>query len=154
MVTAMGQEIWILNGPNLNLLGAREPETYGTQTLTDIITECQNYAHANGYSLVTMQSNHEGQLIDWLQEAGEKAVGVVINAGGYTHTSIALHDALKALTIPSVEVHLSNLWKREDWRHHSYLSSVVNGVIAGFGGNSYILALQALITILTTKTKA
>lgn len=145
----MGGVIWIINGPSLNLLGTREPELYGRETLEAIMERCKNYAAEAGYSLVAKQSNHEGDLIDWIHEAGSRAQGLIINAAAYSHTSLAIHDALKAVKLPIVEVHLSNLWKREAMRHTSLVSNAVNGIVAGFGGNGYILSLQALFNIIS-----
>lgn len=149
----MTNNIWLINGPNLNLLGEREPELYGYETLADIIQSCHALATDNGFNLLSFQSNHEGQLIDWLQQAQTEAEGIILNAAAYTHTSIAIQDALRCLTIPVIEVHLTNIWRRENIRHTSLVSSVVNGVIAGFGRTSYTLAIQALINILKIKTK-
>ncbi|MGE3251531.1 MAG: type II 3-dehydroquinate dehydratase [Hyphomonadaceae bacterium] len=132
---------YVLNGPNLNLLGTREPEVYGRQTLSDIEAACK--ARANGASLVFRQSNHEGELIDWLHEARDKAAAVILNPGAYTHTSVALHDAVKAIGVPVIEVHLSNPASREPFRHISYVSPVAKGVIAGFGADSYLYAIDA-----------
>lgn len=139
----MTQTLWIVNGPNLNLLGEREPEIYGTTTLADIEALCQATAHAHGFSVQCHQSNHEGQLIDWIHGARDSA-GLVLNAGAYTHTSVALHDALKALRVPIIEVHLSNIYQREPFRHHSYVSPLAKGVICGFGARGYAMAIDAL----------
>ena len=136
--------VWVLNGPNLNLLGEREPDTYGSETLADIEKRCAKAAKQMGMKLEFRQTNHEGELVAWIQEARESAAGLAINAGAYTHTSVAIHDALLLLTIPIVEVHLSNIFAREAFRHHSYVSAAATGVICGFGGDSYVLALQAL----------
>jgi 3-dehydroquinate dehydratase-2 len=145
--------ILVLNGPNLNLLGVREPKTYGSETLADIEESCLERAAALDLALDFRQSNHEGQMIDWIQEARESADGVVINAGAYTHTSIAILDALRACELPIVEVHLSNIFAREAYRHHSYISSVASGVICGFGAQSYILALDAVAYLLEQKSQ-
>jgi 3-dehydroquinate dehydratase-2 len=139
----MSLTIYCLNGPNLNLLGTREPHIYGKGTLADLEKLAQEAAAAVGAQLVFRQSNHEGELVDWVQEARQKASALVINAGGYTHTSVALHDALKVLTIPVVEVHLSNPGTREDFRHKSLVSPAASGLIAGFGPMGYRLAIQA-----------
>ncbi|PJF44867.1 MAG: type II 3-dehydroquinate dehydratase [Phototrophicales bacterium] len=141
----MNEQIWVLHGPNLNLLGTREPTIYGHQTLEDINQRLHLEADSLQVSLKMMQSNHEGQLIDWVQEARLHAHGLIINAGGYTHTSIALRDAIASAELPTVECHLSNIYARETFRHHSYLSEVCVGQICGFGGYSYVLALYALI---------
>lgn len=148
----MPETIYVLNGPNLNMLGKREPGIYGGQTLADIEAMCIEEGKKLGLEIICHQSNHEGALIDWIHEAGDKAVGVAINAGAYTHTSIALHDAIKAVKIPVVELHLSNVHAREEFRHKSMLAPAANGVICGFGAHSYILALNALNT-LTKQTK-
>lgn len=136
--------MWVLNGPNLNLLGRREPGIYGGDTLADIEEKCRAAAGAHGLDLVFRQSNHEGELVGWIQDAREAAAGLAINAGAYTHTSIALHDALRLLDIPIVEVHLSNIFARESFRHRSYVSPVAAGIISGFGSHSYVLAIDAL----------
>jgi len=143
-----GAAILVLNGPNLNLLGVREPKTYGSETLADIEEACLERAAALDLALDFRQSNHEGQLVDWIQEARESADGIIINAGAYTHTSIAILDALRACELPIIEVHLSNIFAREAYRHHSYISSVARGVICGFGAQSYILALDAIAYVL------
>ena len=140
--------ILVLNGPNLNLLGTREPAVYGSATLLDVERLCRDAAAAHGHEIDFRQSNHEGVLIDALHEAGAAAAGsiagVVLNAGAYTHTSVALHDAIKAVALPVVEVHLSNVHAREPFRHHSFLSPACVGVIAGFGAQSYVLAIDGL----------
>ena len=136
--------VMVLNGPNLNLLGTREPEIYGHATLDDIATLLAEAATARGVEIDFRQSNHEGQLIDWLHEArARKAAAVILNAGAYTHSSIALHDAVKAISLPVIEVHLSNPHARENFRHISYISPVAAGVIVGFGADGYLLALDA-----------
>lgn len=140
----MSKPIYILNGPNLNLLGSREPEVYGQTTLADIRAACAARAEAAGLAMEFRQSNSESELIDWIQEAGEKAAGVILNAGAYSHTSVAILDALKACPAPVIEVHLSNIFRREDFRHHSYVSAAAEGVISGFGAHGYELALEAL----------
>lgn len=137
-------KIYILNGPNLNLLGTREPEIYGFETLSDIEAMCEDEARNLGIVIEFRQSNSEGELIDWIHEAKTKANGIIINAGAYTHTSIAIMDALLAVKLPVIEVHFSNLFKRENFRHHSYISSVANGLICGLGGIGYSLALRAI----------
>lgn len=137
-----------MNGPNLNLLGAREPEVYGFKTLANIALECEEYAGELGMTVDFRQTNHEGEMISILHEARTACDGIIINPAAYGHTSIALHDALKMLDIPAVEVHISNIFKRESFRHTSYVSPVVQGVISGFGSHGYILALDALRTIL------
>ena len=145
-----GATILVLNGPNLNLLGVREPETYGRETLADIEESCLERAAALNLAVDFRQSNHEGQLVEWIQEARESADGVIINAGAYTHTSIAILDALRASELPIVEVHLSNIFSREPYRHHSYVSAVARGVICGLGGHGYVLALEAIAYLIET----
>jgi 3-dehydroquinate dehydratase II len=146
---AGGPTILVLNGPNLNLLGVREPQTYGRETLADIEEACLERGAALELAVDFRQSNHEGQLVDWIQEARESADGIVINAAGYTHTSVAIRDALVASELPVVEVHLSNIYKREAFRHHSFISAIASGVIAGFGGHGYELALEAMARLLS-----
>jgi 3-dehydroquinate dehydratase-2 len=144
----MPKTIWVLNGPNLNLLGTREPSIYGASTLADVETLCRSAARAHGLEIEFRQSNHEGVLIDWLHEAGAAApgsvAGIVLNAGAYTHTSVALHDAVKAIFPPVIEVHVSNVHAREPYRHHSYLSPACAGVIVGLGVAGYAMAVDAL----------
>jgi 3-dehydroquinate dehydratase-2 len=140
--------ILILNGPNLNLLGVREPETYGTDTLADIEEACLERAAVLGLAVDFRQSNHEGQLVDWIQEARESADGIVINAGGYTHSSVAILDALRASDLPVIEVHISNIFKREHFRHRSYVSLGATGVICGLGPHGYLLALDAMVRLI------
>lgn len=140
----MSKTIFVLNGPNLNMLGKREPGIYGGQTLDDVKQQCIAAGRELGFDVDFRQSNHEGTLIDWIHEAGEEAVGVAINAGAYTHTSIALHDAMKAVSVPVIELHISNVHAREEFRHHSMIAPAAKGVICGFGTASYILALHAL----------
>jgi 3-dehydroquinate dehydratase-2 len=147
----MSLTIYVLNGPNLNLLGEREPAIYGTATLADLEALSQDTAAQLGATVEFRQSNHEGELVDWVQEARRQAVAVVINAGGYTHTSVAIHDALKVLTIPVVEVHLSNPGNREDFRHKSLVSPAASGVIAGFGPLGYRLAIEAAVALAAKK---
>ncbi|MGE0253810.1 MAG: type II 3-dehydroquinate dehydratase [Alphaproteobacteria bacterium] len=136
--------LWVLNGPNLNMLGTREPEVYGRETLADIERACAAAAAAAGFALEFRQTNIEGELVGWVQQARGAAAGVIVNAGAYTHTSVALHDALRLLDVPVVEVHLSNVFAREAFRHHSYISPLALGVICGFGGHGYVLAIEAL----------
>jgi len=136
--------VLVLNGPNLNLLGVREPEVYGTTTLDDIAAMLEDRAIELGLEVDLRQSNHEGHLIDWLHEAlARDARAVILNPGGYTHTSVALHDAIKSITVPVIEVHLSNPHKREAYRHTSFVGQAAKGTIAGFGALGYLLALDA-----------
>jgi 3-dehydroquinate dehydratase-2 len=145
--------IHILNGPNLNLLGSREPEIYGKTTLKEIEKACRARAKAHGYSILFAQSNKEGKLVDMIQAARSDAAAVILNAAAYTHTSVAVLDALKLLTIPVIEVHLSNPARREEFRHTSYVAMGATGTIAGFGLNSYLLALDAVAEILKGRKK-
>lgn len=135
--------VYVLNGPNLNLLGAREPDVYGRMTLADIETACAEHAAALGLAITFRQSNHEGALVDWVQEAAESGAAVILNAGGYTHGSVALHDALKACPVPKIELHLSNIYAREPFRQTSMIAPAVDGSICGFGAKGYLLALEA-----------
>ena len=142
----------VLNGPNLNLLGTREPGVYGSQTLADVQALCQQACASHGFVLDFRQSNHEGVLVDWLHEAGRlhaagELAGVVLNAGAYTHTSVALHDAIKGTGIVLIELHISNVHAREAFRHHSYISPAARAVMAGFGVGGYSLAIAGLATM-------
>ncbi len=148
-----GATILVLNGPNLNLLGVREPATYGRETLADIEEACLERAAELDLAVDFRQSNHEGQLVDWIQEARETADGIIINAAALTHTSVAILDALKAAELPVVEVHLSNIHRREPFRHHSYVSQAANGVICGFGSHGYLLALEAVARLITAAAR-
>ena len=144
--------IYVLNGPNLNLLGVRDPATYGTETLADVEQRCQHAANDAGLELVFRQSNHEGELVDWIHEAGRavldgESIGVVLNAGAYTHTSVALADAISGISVPTIEVHISNVHARESFRHHSYLSPVAAGVIVGLGTYGYEAGIRALADV-------
>lgn len=140
--------ILILNGPNLNMLGQREPGIYGYRTLDDIHALCEARARGHGFTVDFRQSNREGELVDWIQQARESHAGIVVNAGGYTHTSIAIMDALNAVNLPAVEVHLSNVHRREPFRHRSYVALAARGSICGFGAHGYALALDAMRTLL------
>lgn len=141
--------VFVLNGPNLNLLGTREPQVYGSQTLADVEALCERACAANGFALDFRQTNHEGALVDWIHEAGTlqakgKLAGVILNAGAYTHTSIALLDAIKGTGVTLIELHISNVHAREEFRHHSYISPAAKAVMAGFGVNGYALAIAGL----------
>jgi 3-dehydroquinate dehydratase-2 len=140
--------IFLINGPNLNLLGLRQPDIYGRATLADVERDCAALADALGLPLRPLQSNHEGQIIDWIHAARDEAAGIVINPGAYSHTSIAIADALAAFDGPVLEVHISNIHRREAFRHHSYVSLRADGVIAGCGTEGYLLALRRMATLL------
>ncbi len=145
----MAKALYVLNGPNLNLLGTREPEVYGTETLDDLKKRCIKKAKDFGLTVEFRQSNAEGELVDWIQEARTSSSGLIVNAGAYTHTSIAMLDALQACDVPIVEVHLSNIFTRESFRHRSYVSKTAKGVICGFGGLGYELAIEALASAIS-----
>ena len=141
--------VLIMNGPNLNLLGTRKPEVYGTTTLADVEKLCTDAAAALGLDVDFKQSNHEGQLIDWVHETGAavkagNSIGAVFNPGAFTHTSVALHDAIEGASLPLIECHISNVHKREEFRHHSFISPVASGIIVGFGVHGYVLAIRGL----------
>lgn len=144
----MSNLIYILNGPNLNLLGKRQPEIYGRDTLEDVEAMCVEVGLGYGLAVQLLQSNYEGQLVDWIHEAREEAGGIIINPGAYTHTSVAILDALNAFEGPVLEVHISNVHKRESFRHHSYVSLRADGVIAGFGVEGYALAMRRMGSLL------
>ena len=144
----MPKPIFILNGPNLNLLGLRQPEVYGKATLEDVAEGCASVAEELGLTIRFHQSNHEGQIIDWIHQARSDGAGIIINPAAYTHTSIALFDALGAFDGPVLEVHISNIHRRETFRHHSFVSPRADGVIAGFGTEGYMLALRRMATLL------
>lgn len=144
----MTHSVLILNGPNLNLLGTRQPEIYGATTLADIETACRARAETLKLTVEFRQSNSEGDLVDWLHEAGRAGAGVVLNAGGYTHTSVAIMDAISSIEVPVIEVHLSNIHAREDYRRRSYVGEVATGSICGFGAFGYELALEAMADVL------
>jgi 3-dehydroquinate dehydratase-2 len=139
----MPDPIFILNGPNLNRLGAREPHIYGAASLDDVRAACETKARGLGYAIDFRQTNHEGELVDWVQEAADKAAALIVNPAGYGHTSVALYDALKLVAKPIIEVHLSNIAKREPFRHRSYVSPTADGVIMGLGLKGYELAVEA-----------
>ena len=141
---AKAPTVFVLNGPNLNLLGTREPDIYGTESLADIETRCRAKAGELGLAVDFRQSNGEAELVDWIQEARGTAQGILINAGALTHTSVAILDALQAVALPVVEVHLSNIFRREPFRHQSYVSQAASGLVCGFGGLGYGLALEAI----------
>jgi 3-dehydroquinate dehydratase-2 len=145
----MPKPIFVLNGPNLNLIGVREPAIYGAETLADIRRRTETRAEALGYKVDFRQSNGEGTLVDWIQEAREGAAGIVINAGAYTHTSIAILDALNAAGRPTIELHLSNIFRREPFRHTSYVTPAAHGLICGFGPKGYELAIEAMADLLS-----
>ncbi len=141
--------ILILNGPNLNMLGKRQPEVYGRETLADIESACHRHADSLGLEIEFRQSNHEGDLVDWIQAGRGRAAGIILNAGAYTHTSVAILDALLSAEVPTVEVHLSNIHQRDEFRHHSFVSKAAKGMICGFGSHGYILALDAHARLIT-----
>jgi 3-dehydroquinate dehydratase II len=143
----MSKTIYILNGPNLNLLGKRQPEIYGHETLADVEKQCSEVGKGFGLAVKLLQSNREGDLIDWIHEARDKAAGIIINPGALTHTSIAILDALNAFEGPVLEVHISNVHKREAFRHHSYVSMRADGVMAGFGVEGYALAMRRMASL-------
>jgi 3-dehydroquinate dehydratase-2 len=145
--------IFVLNGPNLNLLGVREPATYGYDTLADLEQRCIARGDALDLTIEFRQTNHEGQLVDWIQEARDSADGIVLNAGALTHTSVAILDALNAAELPVIEVHLSNIFRRENFRHHSYVSLAARGVICGLGPHGYELALEALANLIEAESE-
>jgi 3-dehydroquinate dehydratase II len=144
--------VFILNGPNLNLLGVREPATYGYDTLGDVEQRCLARAEALDLAIDFRQTNHEGQMVDWIHEAREAADGIILNAGALTHTSVAVLDALNAADLPIIEVHLSNIFRRESFRHHSYVSLAANGGIFGLGPQGYELALEAIANLIEAKS--
>jgi len=146
----MAKPIYVLNGPNLNMLGLREPTVYGRESLADVEKRAQGSAKSLGLAIEFRQSNKEGELVDWIQEAREKAQGIIINPGAYSHTSIAILDALQAAELPAIEVHLSNIFRREPYRQHSYVSQAAKGVICGLGPKGYELALEAMADVLAS----
>ena len=148
----MAQTIYVLNGPNLNLLGTREPEVYGHATIEDVERMCRETADRHGLGLVFRQSNYEGEIVDWIQEAyGQQAAGLVINPAAYTHTSVAIFDALSMLKVPIIELHISNIHARESFRRRSYVSPVARAIVCGFGVNGYSLAISGLAAMIETK---
>lgn len=148
VAAANNLSILVLNGPNLNMLGQREPSIYGAESLDEINLSLKEHGANLGADLSFLQSNHEGVLVDAIQDCLGQHQGLLINAGAYTHTSVAIRDAIAAVAIPTVEIHLSNIYRREEFRHHSYIAPLAIGQISGFGANSYILGLQALVTYL------
>jgi len=148
---ATAKPVHILNGPNLNLLGVREPGIYGRETLPELELRCRERAKELGFGVVFKQSNIEGEIVNWIQDARQEGSGIIINAAAYTHTSVAIHDALKASDLPIIEVHISNIYKRELFRHQSFVSPVAHGVICGFGGLGYEFALLAMRKIIDSK---
>jgi 3-dehydroquinate dehydratase-2 len=155
MAKTASKTIYVLNGPNLNLLGTRQPEIYGSETLADVEKLCRKAASVYGLEADCRQSNREGELIDFIQEAGaKKAAGIIINGGGYSHTSIAIHDALKAISLPAVEVHVSNVHARESFRHHSFIARATFASLTGFGIEGYRLAIAGLAAKIGAKAKA
>jgi 3-dehydroquinate dehydratase II len=148
----MAKTVYVLNGPNLNLLGTREPQTYGHSTLKDVEKLSRDAAKRHKLNVEFRQSNHEGELVDWIHEAqANKAAGIVLNAGGYTHSSVAIRDAVAAVNVPVIEVHISNIFAREDFRHFSHIAPVAKGTLCGFGINGYALAISGLATMLDAK---
>jgi 3-dehydroquinate dehydratase-2 len=151
----MAKSVYVLNGPNLNLLGTREPETYGRATLKDVERRCRDCAALHKFGLEFRQSNHEGDLIDWIHEAAaKKAAGIVLNAGGYTHTSVSIRDAVAAVSIPVIEVHISNVFARDHFRHHSHIAPVAEASLCGFGIEGYALAIDGLAALIAARPKA
>jgi 3-dehydroquinate dehydratase II len=150
----MAKTVYVLNGPNLNLLGTREPKTYGHATLDDVEKLCRETAKRHRFVIEFRQSNHEGEIVDWVQAAAEKkAAGVIINAGAYTHTSVALRDAVAAVELPVIEVHISNIFARESFRHKSHIAPVANASICGFGVAGYALAIEGLAAMMVVQAQ-
>jgi len=151
----MAKTVYVLNGPNLNLLGTREPQTYGHATLKDVEQLCRSCATRHKLGIEFRQSSHEGDLIDWIHEAAaKKAVGIVLNAGGYTHTSVSIRDAVAAVNVPVIEVHISNIFARDRFRHHSHIAPVARASLCGFGIDGYGLAIDGLATLTAAKPEA
>jgi 3-dehydroquinate dehydratase II len=152
---SMAKTVYVLNGPNLNLLGTREPQTYGRATLQDVEELCRSGATRHKLGIEFRQSSHEGDLIDWIHEAAaKKAVGIVLNAGGYTHTSVSIRDAVAAVDVPVIEVHISNIFARERFRHHSHIAPVARASLCGFGIAGYGLAIDGLAALIAVKREA
>jgi 3-dehydroquinate dehydratase II len=150
----MSKPVFVLNGPNLNMLGVREPSVYGRDSLSDVEALTAQRAKAAGLAIDFRQTNHEGELVDWIQQARTTAAGIILNAGAFTHTSVAVLDALQAAEVPVIEVHLSNIFRRESFRNHSYVSMAATGVICGLGPKGYELAIEAMSDILKKKQSA
>ncbi len=151
---SMAKTIYVLNGPNLNLLGTREPETYGSATLSDVEALCRKQAKPHGMGIEFHQSNHEGELIDWIHEAGaKKAAGILLNPGGLTHTSVSIRDAIAAVEVPVIEVHISNIFARESFRHLSHVAPVAKASLCGFGIDGYALAIDGLAAMIGPRRK-
>ena len=149
----MNQKILVINGPNLNLLGTREKEKYGQSTLKDIKNKCEDYAKTVGLEIDFKQSNVEGEIVNFVQDARDKYDGIVINAGGYTHTSVAILDALLAVKKPTIELHITNIYKREDFRHKSMISKAADGIICGLGVKGYVVALEGIKEIINNENR-
>ena len=149
----MKNKIIVINGPNLNLLGEREKEKYGNFSLKDVENDCLNFSKKNDMEVSFYQSNVEGELINFIQDSRDNFNGLIINAGGYTHTSVAIHDALKILKMPIIELHITNIYKREEFRHKSLISNVAAGIICGFGTDGYIMSLNAIKKILENENR-
>ena len=147
----MSQKILVINGPNLNLLGSREKEKYGQSSLEDIRKKCESHANKLGLVIEFRQSNVEGEIVNFIQDARKKYSGIIINAGGYTHTSVAILDALLAVKKPTIELHITNIYKREDFRHKSLISKAADGVICGFGADGYVMALESIKKIISNE---
>ena len=151
---SLAKTIYVLNGPNLNLLGTREPQIYGRSTLKDVENLCSKAAAERGLAIEFRQSNHEGVIVDWIHEAGaKKALGIVLNPAGFTHTSVSIHDAIKAIEVPVIETHITNIHAREPWRHHSYVSLAAKAVICGFGIAGYALAIDGIAAMASTRKR-
>ncbi|MEA2952697.1 MAG: 3-dehydroquinate dehydratase [Alphaproteobacteria bacterium] len=151
----MAKTVYVLNGPNLNLLGSREPEKYGHATLADVEALCRKTAERHDFAVEFRQSNREGELIDWIHEArAQNAAGIIINAGGYSHTSVAIHDALLAANVPVIEVHITNIYARENFRHHSHVAAAAKATLSGFGTEGYALAIAGLAAMAGAKAKS
>jgi 3-dehydroquinate dehydratase II len=154
MAKSVNKTVYVLNGPNMNLLGTREPKLYGRATLKDVEALCRNTAAVHKLAIEFRQSNHEGEIVQWIQEAGaRKAAGIVLNPAGLTTTSVSVHDAIKAVDVPVIETHITNIHAREEWRRHSYVSLVAKAVICGFGIQGYALAIDGIAAMARTRSK-